>query len=95
MGEPRWFPHVPLPARSDALSRSEDRLIRGSNAALSGFACRYLRIVVEVELPGVRTQSNLLPARKLYVNEGYRLVQTEEHAMFGVPLTAETWELAL
>ena len=41
------------------------------------------------------TQSTLLAARHLYREEGYRLVREEGHDRFGVPLTAETWELTL
>jgi DNA-binding MarR family transcriptional regulator/GNAT superfamily N-acetyltransferase len=41
------------------------------------------------------TQSNLAAARHLYTAEGYRLVERTPHRDFGVPLTAETWELDL
>jgi len=41
------------------------------------------------------TQRNLLAARHLYAEAGYRLVREEVHDSFGVPLTAETWELTL
>lgn len=41
------------------------------------------------------TNSVLLAARRLYAAEGYRLVREEVHDSFGVPLTAETWELTL
>lgn len=41
------------------------------------------------------TNSNLLAARRLYEKAGYRLVKAEPHALWGVPLTGETWELAL
>jgi GNAT superfamily N-acetyltransferase len=39
------------------------------------------------------TQSNLAAARHIYERAGFTLVSTEEHALFGVPLTGETWEL--
>lgn len=41
------------------------------------------------------TQSVLLPARKIYEREGYKLLRTEEHSSFGVPLTGEYWGLTL
>ncbi len=34
-------------------------------------------------------------ARRLYVNEGYRLVAEEPHRSFGLELVAETWQLDL
>lgn len=44
---------------------------------------------------GLWTQSILLPARRLYTREGYKLVRSEEHESFGVPVTGEHWELTL
>jgi len=41
------------------------------------------------------TQSDLRAARRIYKAAGFELVGTEEHSMFGSPLTAETWELNL
>ena len=41
------------------------------------------------------TNSVLLAARHLSAEEGYRLVHSEVHDSFGLPLTAETWELTL
>jgi DNA-binding MarR family transcriptional regulator/GNAT superfamily N-acetyltransferase len=41
------------------------------------------------------TQSHLSAARRLYVNEGYRLVAEEPHRSFGLDLVAETWQLDL
>jgi GNAT superfamily N-acetyltransferase len=41
------------------------------------------------------TQSELYAARAIYVREGYTLVSTEAHAMFGRPGMAETWRLEL
>jgi DNA-binding MarR family transcriptional regulator/GNAT superfamily N-acetyltransferase len=41
------------------------------------------------------TQSNLVAARKLYVNEGYKLIKQEPHHSFGKDLVGETWELDL
>ena len=48
--------------------------------------CGYRRITLW-------TQSNLAAARHIYEQAGFTLVSTEEHALFGVPLTGETWEL--
>ena len=41
------------------------------------------------------TQSVLVPARRLYAGKGLRLARREKHREFGVPLTGESWELAL
>jgi len=41
------------------------------------------------------TQSDLVSARKIYKAKGFELTGTEGHDLFGSPLTAETWELAL
>jgi len=41
------------------------------------------------------TQEELVAARRIYAAEGFRLVHSEVHDSFGVPLTAETWELEL
>jgi len=41
------------------------------------------------------TQQNLTAARRIYETRGFEVVEEEKHAMFGVPLVAETWELAL
>jgi DNA-binding MarR family transcriptional regulator/GNAT superfamily N-acetyltransferase len=50
--------------------------------------CGYRRITLW-------TQQNLTAARKIYQAAGFELVATEEHAMFGVPLVGETWELGI
>ncbi|HTP99229.1 MAG TPA: helix-turn-helix domain-containing GNAT family N-acetyltransferase [Casimicrobiaceae bacterium] len=39
------------------------------------------------------TQQNLTAARSIYEAAGFTLVEREKHAMFGVPLVGETWEL--
>src|SRR5689334_15226059 len=41
------------------------------------------------------TQQNLAAARHIYKSEGFTLVASEPHAMFGVELVGETWELSL
>ena len=41
------------------------------------------------------TQSTLTAARKLYVNEGYKLIKQEPHHSFGKDLVGETWMLDL
>jgi DNA-binding MarR family transcriptional regulator/GNAT superfamily N-acetyltransferase len=41
------------------------------------------------------TQSELLPARRIYERAGFKLVAEEAHHSFGKDLVAETWELAL
>ncbi|WP_315750424.1 MULTISPECIES: helix-turn-helix domain-containing GNAT family N-acetyltransferase [unclassified Bradyrhizobium] len=39
------------------------------------------------------TQSILTAARDIYARAGFRKIAEEPHAMFGVPLTGETWRL--
>ena len=41
------------------------------------------------------TQQNLTAARRIYEAKGFEVVESGKHAEFGVPLVAETWELAL
>jgi DNA-binding MarR family transcriptional regulator/N-acetylglutamate synthase-like GNAT family acetyltransferase len=41
------------------------------------------------------TQSVLEPARRIYAAKGFRLAAAEPHALWGVPLTGETWSLKL
>lgn len=41
------------------------------------------------------TQSTLTAARKLYVNEGYKLIKQKPHRSFGKNLVGETWEKVL
>lgn len=41
------------------------------------------------------TQENLLAARHLYEQAGFARVAREHHALFGIPLVGETWELEL
>lgn len=41
------------------------------------------------------TQSNLIAARKLYADLGFRRLKSERHREFGVPLVGEYWELPL
>ena len=48
-------------------------------------ACGYRRMTLW-------TQSNLVAARKIYQNAGFKLTATEPHRSFGQNLTGETWE---
>ena len=41
------------------------------------------------------TQNVLVPARRLYVKEGYKLVSSEDHGVFGEGHYGECWELVL
>ena len=41
------------------------------------------------------TQQNLLAARAIYEAAGFALVATEAHALFGIALVGETWEIDL
>jgi hypothetical protein len=41
------------------------------------------------------TQSELVAARRLYINAGFELRESQPHTSFGRDLVAETWELAL
>jgi len=41
------------------------------------------------------THENLTAARAMYTNLGFRLVKSEEHRNFGVPVVGEYWELGL
>lgn len=41
------------------------------------------------------TNDVLTPARKLYEDFGFRLVNSEPHQKFGPPMVGETWELVL
>jgi DNA-binding MarR family transcriptional regulator/GNAT superfamily N-acetyltransferase len=41
------------------------------------------------------TQSELVPARRLYEKAGFRRVRAERHKSFGHDLVAETWDLEL
>jgi DNA-binding MarR family transcriptional regulator/N-acetylglutamate synthase-like GNAT family acetyltransferase len=50
--------------------------------------CRYEKIMLW-------TQSELIAARKLYANVGFKLIATKPHADFGKKLIGETWELRL
>jgi DNA-binding MarR family transcriptional regulator/ribosomal protein S18 acetylase RimI-like enzyme len=48
-------------------------------------ACGYRRMTLW-------TQSNLIAARKIYQDAGFKLTATEPHRSFGQNLTGETWE---
>ena len=49
-------------------------------------ACGYRQITLW-------TQENLLAARHIYQQAGFTLAGSEPHALFGVPLVGETWEI--
>ena len=51
-------------------------------------ACGYRRVVLW-------TNSILLAARKIYIDEGFVMTASEAHHSFGVDLVGETWELDL
>lgn len=73
--------YVDKAAQGHGLGR---RLVR--ECAAFAKAAGYSRMVLW-------TQSTLLPARKIYADEGYRLIKSEEHYSFGHDLVGETWEL--
>jgi DNA-binding MarR family transcriptional regulator/GNAT superfamily N-acetyltransferase len=50
--------------------------------------CGYKRITLW-------TQQNLVAARRIYESAGFEVTGREKHAIFGVPLVGETWELPL
>jgi DNA-binding MarR family transcriptional regulator len=62
------------------------RLVREAIAFARGKGYRRLRLW---------TQSNLAAARAIYRACGFELQKSEPHALFGVKLTGEYWELAL
>jgi DNA-binding MarR family transcriptional regulator/GNAT superfamily N-acetyltransferase len=41
------------------------------------------------------TQADLPLARRIYATQGFQIVETAEHSLFGRPQIGETWELAL
>jgi DNA-binding MarR family transcriptional regulator/GNAT superfamily N-acetyltransferase len=41
------------------------------------------------------THPELISARKIYKAAGFELIGTEQHQLFGAPLTAETWAMTL
>jgi DNA-binding MarR family transcriptional regulator/predicted N-acetyltransferase YhbS len=41
------------------------------------------------------THPELVSARKIYKAAGFELIGTDEHTLFGAPLTAETWAMRL
>jgi len=51
-------------------------------------ACGYRRMTLW-------TQQNLTSARRIYEAAGFEVTAREKHAMFGVPLVGETWEMKL
>ena len=44
---------------------------------------------------GLWTQTILTSARRLYANEGYKIIKTEEHTIWGPEMTGELWEKEL
>lgn len=75
--------HVDTAAQGHGLGR---KLVRECTAFAR--AAGYRRMLLW-------TQSTLLPARKIYAKEGYRLIKAEPHHSFGHDLVGETWELML
>lgn len=57
--------------------------------------CRTFAEEVGYERIVLWTNQILTSARRLYVSEGYRCVQEEEHEAFGIKLVGESWELSL
>jgi N-acetylglutamate synthase-like GNAT family acetyltransferase len=70
-------------ARGQGIGR---RLVRECIASARQAGCRKISLW---------TNHVLATARRIYAAEGFRVVATEVHDSFGVPLTAETWELEL
>ncbi|KAJ5227415.1 GNAT family N-acetyltransferase [Penicillium citrinum] len=44
---------------------------------------------------GLWTQTILTSARRLYANEGYKIIKTEEHSIWGPKMVGELWEKEL
>lgn len=85
---------------TDAVAKLRLLLVHPSARGL-GIGGRLVRECVEfARQVGYRrislwTQEELVAARRIYAAEGFRLVHSETHDSFGVPLTAETWEMDL
>lgn len=87
-------------AKSKTVAKLRLLLVEPSARGL-GIGSRLVHEVVEfARRVGYRkivlwTQRELTPARRIYKAAGFRLVSTEVHEMFGMPLRAETWEMRL
>ena len=77
-----------------ALSVEPKVRLHGIGSALLARCLEFAR-TVGYERMMLWTHSVLLEARRLYAREGFRLIRTEPHTLFGLPLTGEFWELTL
>ncbi len=67
---------------------------RGLGKRLVGECIEHARTLGYRKL-ALWTQSNLLAARHLYTEAGFKLKKAEPHHSFGVDLVGEVWELKL
>jgi GNAT superfamily N-acetyltransferase len=65
---------------------------RGIGDALVSSCIAFARSVGYERLT-LWTHSILESARRIYARHGFRIVDTNEHRLFGIPLNGETWVL--